>query len=147
VGPRTVPIGSSIKLRHILYPVEFAPDPSAAAKYAVSLAESYGAKLTLMNVMDNGPTSANKREDFPVPVESWIDDHISKHSDLRSRVRFERGFGSAAAAILDFASQAAVDVIVIGIRRLDPTIAAHSPKSDTAYELVCRALCPVLTIP
>jgi len=147
VGPKTAPIGSSIKLRHILYPVEFAPDRSDAAKFAVSLAERYGAKLTIMNVVEDMPAAANKQEDFPVPVESWIDDHISKHSDLRSRLYFERGSGPAAPAILDFASQTAVDIIVIGIRRLNPIIAAHFPKSDTAYELVCRAPCPVLTIP
>jgi len=146
VGPKTPSVAADVKIQHILYPVEFAPDPSAAANHAVSLAERYGAKLTVMNVMEDRPASANKREDFSVPVESWIDDHISKHSSLRSQLYFERGFGPAAEAILEFASNAAVDVIVLGVHRQDPIIAAHLPKSDTAYELVSRAPCPVLTI-
>jgi hypothetical protein len=31
-------------------------------------------------------------------------------------------------------------------RRLDPFIAAHLPKADTAYELATHAKCPVLTV-
>lgn len=146
VGPNSVPAASGVELRHILYPVEFAPDPSDAAKYAVSIAERYGGKLTLMNVMEEVPASANQREDFPVPVESWIDDHISKGSGLRSRVAFEQGSGPAAEAILNYATTAAVDLIVLGIHPLDPVIAAHLPRSDTAYEIVSRAPSPVLTI-
>jgi nucleotide-binding universal stress UspA family protein len=146
VGPKTAPIASSIKLQHILYPVEFAPDPSGAARYAVSLAERYGAKLTIMNVAEDMPASANQREDFPLPAGRWIEDHIPKSSGLRRRLYFERGFRPAAEAILQFATNAAVDVIVLGVRRQDPAIAAHLPKSDTVYELVSRAPCPVLTI-
>ena len=145
VGPKTAPI-ANVRPQHILYPVEFAPDPSDAARYAISLAERYGARLTVMNVAEDMPASANKREDFPMPAGRWIEDHISKSSGLRRRLYFERGFGPAAEAILEFASNAAVDVIVLGVRRQDPTIAAHLPKSDTAYEVVSRAPCPVLTI-
>jgi len=146
VGPIVTPTASSVELRHILYPVEFAPDPSDAAKYAVSIAERYGGKLTLMNVMEDVPASAKQQETFPVPVESWIDDHISKGSGLRSRLAFERGAGPAAEAVLNYATTAAVDLIVLGIHPLDPVIAAHFPRSDTAYEIVSRAPCPVLTI-
>jgi len=146
VSPKTAPIAANIKVRHVLYPVEFAPDPSDAAKYAISLAERYGAQLTVMNVAEDMPASANTREDFPMPAGRWIEDHISKSSGLRSRLHFERGFGPAAKAILNFASNATVDVIVVGVYPQDPTIAAHLPKSDTAYELVSRAPCPVLTI-
>jgi len=146
VGPKAAPVAAKTQLQHVLYPVEFAPDLSDAAKYAISLAERYGAKLTIMKVAEDMPTSANKREPFPMPAGRWIEDHISKSSDLPSRLSFERGFGPAAKAILNFASNAAVDVIVIGIEPQDPTIAAHLPKSDTAYELVSRSQCPVLTI-
>lgn len=146
IGPNIRPIVSRPELRHVLYPVEVAPDPSAAAKYAVSIAERYGGKLTLMNVMEDVPASASTRESFPIPVESWIDDHISRGSGLRSRVYFESGSGPAAEAILNYASNAAVDLIVLGLHPMDPIIAAHLPKPDTAYEVVSRAPCPVLTI-
>ena len=39
-----------VRLDHILYPLEFVPDTSNAAAYAVSLAEECHAKLTYMKV-------------------------------------------------------------------------------------------------
>jgi len=146
IGPRVAPPPAAVELRHILYPLEFAPDSSEAAKYAASLAEQYGARLKVMNVREDMPASANKAEQITEPAERWLEDHIPVGSDLRNRVRLERGFGAAAAAILDFAAKAAVDVIVMSVRRLDPVMAAHLPKPDTAYEVVSRASCPVLTI-
>jgi len=146
IGPRTVPTPANVELRHILYLLEFAPDSSEAAEYAVSLAQRYAANLTIMNVMESMPPSTNKQEKFTEPVESWVEDHISEGSNLRNRVRFERGYGLATEAVLDFASKAAVDLIVMSVRRVDRVIAARLPKPDTAYELVSRAPCPVLTI-
>lgn len=146
IGPRTEPTLSHPELRHILYALEFAPDPSEAAKYAISLAERYGATLTVINVREDMPAGPNKPEKLTEPAEHWVEDHIPSGSDLRQRVRLERGFGSAPAAILDFAAKAAVDVIVMSVKRVDPMLAAHLPKLDTAYEVVSRAPCPVLTI-
>ena len=80
------------------------------------------------------------------PVRHWMDDHIPTESDLRQRTSFEPGFGPAAEAILKFASDRGVDLIVMGVRRLDPVMAAHLPKPDTAYEVVRTAPCPVLTV-
>lgn len=99
-----------------------------------------------MNVTEDMPSATNKKQQFKEPVEAWIEDHVPVGSDVRNRVRFERGFGPATGASLNFASQAAVDVIVMSVRRLDSVISAHLPKSDTAYEAVSRAPCPVLTI-
>jgi nucleotide-binding universal stress UspA family protein len=146
VGPRVAPAPGGVELRHILYPLEFAPDPSEAAKYAVSLARQCAANLTIMNVSEDMPRSANSQEQITEPIESWIEDQIPGGSELCHRVRFERGFGPAAEAILDFATKATVDLIVMSVRRLDPVVAAHLPRPDTAYEVVSRAPCPVLTV-
>jgi len=146
VGPKNAPARAKDTLRHILYPVEFFPDSSKSAGYAVSLAERYGATLTVMNVSENSPASPNTLEPFTEPFEHWIGDHVPQNSDLRNRIRFERGFGPATDSILDLTEKAAVDIIVMSVRGLDPVMAAHLPKSDTAHELVSRAPCPVLTI-
>ena len=149
VGPRTAAAPANIQLCHILYLLEFEPDSGEAAKYAVSLAQRYAANLTVMNGREDMPPSSTKQEkqeQIPEPFTGWIEDHVPKGSNLRNRVHFERGFGPATEAILNFVSKAAVDVIVMSARRIDPVIAAHLPKPDTAYELVSRAPCPVLTI-
>jgi nucleotide-binding universal stress UspA family protein len=119
---------------------------SKAAPYVVSLAERYDAALTVMNVREDMPASASVTEPFTQPMERWIRDHVPEDSDLRKRIRFERGFGPVTDSILDFAAKENVDMIVMSIRQLDPVMAAHLPKAGTAHELVSRASCPVLTI-
>ena len=116
------------------------------AAYAVSLAERYGADITVMNVRDASPAASDAGADFPEPVEHWIEAHIPPDSDLRKRFRFTVGYGPAADAILDFAGKSGVDLIVMAVRRLDPIIAAHLPKPDTAYALATQAVCPLLTV-
>jgi nucleotide-binding universal stress UspA family protein len=146
VGPKTPPSPAGRELRHILYPVEFAPDQTNAARYVVSLAERYDSTLTVMNVREDTDASSNTPGQLMEPLEHWMRDHVRQDSDLRNRIRFESGFGPAADSILDFAVKASVDLIVMSVRQLDPFIAAHLPKSDTAHELVSRAPCPVLTV-
>jgi nucleotide-binding universal stress UspA family protein len=147
VGPKTSETPSmDVQLGHILYPVEFVPDSSDAAAYAVSLAEEYHAKLTLMRVFGKAVPSAEEKAQLQQPVRHWMDDHILAESDLRERTSFEPGFGPTAEAILKFAGDRGVDLIVMGVQRLDPVMAAHLPKPDTAYEVVRTAPCPVLTV-
>jgi len=126
--------------------MEFAPDTSKAAQYAVSLAEQFTATLTVMNVRENMTAADSTAEEFPQPFKRWLNDNVADGSDLHNRIRFERGFGPAADSLLSFVEKASVDLIVLSIRELDPVMAAHLPTSDTTHQLVRRAPCPVLTI-
>jgi nucleotide-binding universal stress UspA family protein len=147
VGPKTSETPSmDVQLGHILYPVEFVPDSSGAAAYAVSLAEEFHAKLTYMKVFADMAPSPEEKDQIQEPVRHWMDDHIPAESDLRQRTSFELGFGPTAEAILRFASDRGVDLIVMSVRGLDPVMAAHLDKPDTAYDVVCTAPCPVLTV-
>jgi len=146
VGPQTPRTTAKDGLKHILYPMEFAPDTSKAAQYAVSLAEQFTATLTVMNVSENMAAAESAEEEFAQPFKRWLNENVTPGSDLHNRIRFERGFGPAADSLLDFAVKANVDLIVISIRDLDPFMAAHLPTSDTTHQLVSRAPCPVLTI-
>jgi nucleotide-binding universal stress UspA family protein len=147
VGPKTLAMRSrDVELSHILYPVESVPDPSAAAAYAVSLAEKYHTRLTFTKVFEGRVPSSELQAAVEEPVRHWMDDHVPMGSDLRKRTCFEPGFGPAAEAILKFAEDHGVDLIVMGLERLDPVMAAHIPKSTTAYEVVRNASCPVLTV-
>ena len=147
VGPRTSETTSTdVQLSHILYPVEFAPDTSHAANYAVSIAEEFHAKLTFMKVAEEMLPFPEAKHHIQEPVRHWLDDHVPAESELRQRTSFELGFGRAAEAILKFACERGVDLIVMSVRRLDPRLAAHLPETDTAYEVVRTAPCPVLTV-
>jgi nucleotide-binding universal stress UspA family protein len=147
VGPRTPEMRSAnVQLAQILYPLEFVPDSSDAANYTVSLAEEYHAKLTLMKVFEDMVPSPEEKAQVQEPVRHWMEDHIPTESDLCERTNFELGFGPAAEAILKFATDRSVDLIVMGVKRLDPVMAAYLLKPDTAYAVVCNAHCPVLTV-
>jgi nucleotide-binding universal stress UspA family protein len=147
VGPKTSETRSlDVHLDHILYPLEFVPDTSDAAAYAISLAEEYHARLTIMKIFAEMVPPPDVNAAVEEPVRHWMDDHIPMESDLRQRTSFAPGFGPTAEAILKFAGDHTVDLIVMGVRRLDPVMAAHLPKPDTAYEVVRTAPCPVLTV-
>ena len=147
VGPGTSEKRSEdVQLRHILYPVEYAPDSRDAASYAVSLAEEFHAKLTVMKVFEDMVSPPEAKAQIQEPVRHWMEDHIPAKSDLRERTSFEPGYGAAGEAILKLATDRAADLIVISVRRLDPVIAAHLLKPDTASEVVRNARCPVLTV-
>jgi nucleotide-binding universal stress UspA family protein len=137
---------ADVQLGHILYPLEFVPDSGDAATYAVSLAEECHAKLTLMKVFEEMVPSPEEKTQVQEPVRRWMEDHIPTESDLGERTSFELGFGSAAEAILKLAAGRGVDLIVMGVKRLDPVMAAHLLKPDTAYAVVRTAPCPVLTV-
>jgi len=147
VGPKTSgALSRDLEVSHILYPVEFVPDTSHAADYAISLAEGYSAKLTFMKVLEETATSPDLKAQVEEPVRHWMDDHVPSGSLLRERTSFELWFGHASEAILQFTSDRGVDLIVMDVRRLDPVITAHLPETDTVYEVVRSAPCPVLTV-
>jgi len=149
VGPKCPSAPASVELRHVLYLLQFGPDSSEAAKYAVSLAQCFAADLTVMNVSEDAPLSAaqqEKREGITEPFKFWVEDHVPKSSRLRNQVHFERGFGPATEAILNFIPKAGADLVVMAVERVDPIIAAHLPVPDKAYQLITRAPCPVFTI-
>ncbi len=147
VGPKTSETSSAdIQPSHVLYAVDFEPDTSHAAAYAVSLAEEFRAKLTFIKILEETVASPELKAQVEEPVRHWMDDHVSATSVLRERTSFELDFGRAAEAILKFASDRGVDLIVMSVQRLDPVLAAHLPETDTAYEVVRTAPCPVLTV-
>jgi len=147
VGPKASEAPAmDAQLRHILYPVEFAPDTSDAADYVVSLAEKFHAELTFMKVFEEMAASPEEKAQIQEPVRHWLDDHVSVKSSLRERTRFQLGFGRAPEAILKIASEHGADLIVMSVNCLDPVMAAHLPEPDTAYEVVRAASCPVLTV-
>jgi nucleotide-binding universal stress UspA family protein len=147
LGPKISETSSvDIQPGHVLYAVEFVPDISHAAAYAVSLAEEYRAKLTFMKILEETVASPELKAQIQEPVRHWMDDHVPPGSVLRERTSFELGFGRAPEAIVKFACDRCVDLIVIGVRRLDPVLAGHLPETDTAYQVVRTAFCPVLTV-
>jgi nucleotide-binding universal stress UspA family protein len=132
----------------ILYATDFGPESTAAAAYAVSLAQEFQAHLTLLHVIAEeksgdlvhsaelvGSAGRLLRKLVSVEAELWCEPHFA----------VERG--PIAGKILEVAKQRNADLIVLGVRRPSgfPGAATHLPMA-TAHKVVTHAACPVLTV-
>jgi nucleotide-binding universal stress UspA family protein len=130
----------------ILFATDFGPEAGAAGAYAVFLAQEYQAGLTLLHVPAIHEHAA--RPDEPAAsAESRLRELVPAGVRLRREPQFVIRSGAAAEVILDLASRAKSDLIVMGAHRPGgiPGSASHSPTS-TAYKVVTEANCPVLTV-
>ncbi|HYL62673.1 MAG TPA: universal stress protein [Candidatus Methylomirabilis sp.] len=146
VGPRSD--AAKANIREILFATDFASQAPVAAAYAVSLAQEFEARLTLLHVVPE-PKAGE--------LVSWSDVRESSKQLLRKLVPPEAEpwckteyfveRGEAAERILDLANVRAVDLIVLGTHpeKGVPGAATHLPIA-TAHKVVAHANCPVLTV-
>lgn len=146
VGPHSDSFRANI--REILFATDFASEAPAAAAYAISLAQEFQARLTLLHVVT---------EPKPCEFVTWSDVRESSKQLLRKLVPdgaeawckpeyfVERG--DPAERILDLANLREVDLIVLGAQpeRGVPGASTHLPIA-TAHKVVAHAHCPVLTV-
>jgi len=147
VGPRVRPVvgASAVDLRHVLHPTNFTPWAARALPYAVSLAEEYHARLTLLHVVENpADTSARglalEREFFSKKLEALFPPGAELWCEPNAAV----SFGDPVRRILELAESGKADLIVMGVRS-GGAFAARLLRSK-AYQIVCRAGSPVLTV-
>jgi nucleotide-binding universal stress UspA family protein len=129
--------------RKIVFATDFSAGSLHALPYAFSLAEENQAHLTLAHLIplvpiqhqDEVQDGAIKRlrELIPSDAEDWC--------RIDCRVRFE----FPAEGILNLATHDDADLIVMGVHCKAPRSASHLPWA-IAYEVVCHAPCPVLTV-
>lgn len=146
VGPHSDPAKANI--REILFATDFASEAPAAAAYAVSLAQEFQARLTLLHVVP---------EPKPGDLVSWSNVQESSKNLLRKLVPAEAEAwckpeyfverGDPGQRILDLANVRAVDLIILGAQpeKGVPGAATHLPIA-TAHKVVAHANCPVLTV-
>ncbi len=133
----TVRQGSSapgdIAIRHILCPVNDSPAARQALATATGLAACFGARVTVVHVMEEGAAGT-------IPdLCSWVAENQRGSCDVREVVRH----GDAAAEIVA-AAGADCDLAVIGARHralFDSTV-----LGTTTVRVVRHARCPVLTV-
>ena len=133
-----------LQLRQILFATNFAQNSALVAQAAVSLAEEFQSRLTLMHVIEDY-TQLGRR---PGPIEDGIRrlrDLIPLDAELQYIPETVLEFGSAQERILAVASEREADMIALGARGAADIGSTHLPWS-TAHEVIAHAHCPVLTI-
>ncbi|HZP32798.1 MAG TPA: universal stress protein [Candidatus Acidoferrales bacterium] len=148
LGPRaTAPEKGDLQFTRILFATHFGPESIAAAAYALSFAEEFGAKLTLLHVMGE--------EDFDLPADPQVQlrsrterlHHIvSAEAELVQTPSYRVEFGNAAEEILRVAEEEKADLIVIGAKPTAHVDAATHLGSAVAHRVMASAKCPVLAV-
>ncbi len=145
-----------IALKKVLVATDFSEPSGAALAYGRELARNFGAQLVVLHVTETMMTAAMTPDayvGFDVnaqrQVESWdlaqleglLDDTARR--ELHAKTVLLKG-QTPAAAIVDYAREHAVDLIVLGTHGRGAV--AHLLMGSVAERVVRTAPCPVLTV-
>jgi nucleotide-binding universal stress UspA family protein len=144
----------SLGLHSILVPIDFSIHSKNALKYAIPMAEKFGAKLHLVYVVEPTIYPADLgfgqvvlpgvedelREKGAAELQSLIDKEIAGRVDASSAVRT----GNPHHEILNEAEERGVDLIVVATHGHSGV--EHMLFGSTADRIVRHAHCPVLTV-
>jgi nucleotide-binding universal stress UspA family protein len=130
--------------KHILFATDFSEGSLHALPYALSIAEENQAQLTLAHFVSLVPMQHQTavEEQARKRLRSLLPEDATDWCTPECVVRFE--FPSD--GILKVGQEREADLIVMGVHKSNvPRAAAHMPWA-IAYEVVCHAGCPVLTV-
>lgn len=142
-------IGSSFhqsihgELKNILFATDFSPESLEASRYALSLAQEFQARLTLLHVVEGfEPKPVAEKVRASKPYKLWLGKLVPDQARLWSEVEVAVEFGRPAERILQVAWENHADLIVLGARGLDRL---SSPGLNVS-KVMSNAWCPVLTV-
>ncbi len=146
---------SALTLTRILVPTDFSDTSAAAVKYAVSLADAFGAQLHLLHVMEQ-PVQWQMAAEMAM-VTAPVDDAalraraetelaalLTRDERERYRAVCATEVGAPFAAIVKYARRETIDLIVMGTHGRGAV--AHLLIGSVAENVVRKAPCPVLTV-
>jgi universal stress protein A len=142
-------------ITRILVPTDFSTTADAALDFAKSIARTFGASLHLVHVFEDPVVAGGFPEAFaPLPPNmraALIDDantQLANRVSDAERERFKATTkvvgGLGAAAIVEYAQEHDIDLIVMGTH--GRTGMAHLLIGSVAERVVRLAPCPVLTV-
>jgi nucleotide-binding universal stress UspA family protein len=138
-------VGDGVRTHRILYPTDLSPRSLQAARYALSWARHYRAKVILLHVVQAvHQLSVADLNHQRALVKKRLQESVRWKANLQVKVELEVEFGEPAHKINKAAAQWRVDLIVLALRSAKPS-AAHLDEG-TAYTVVRHAPCPVLAV-
>ena len=128
--------------RRLLVPTDLSEYSIDALLYAVSLASRSGARIALVHVIEPGSEGPDSEEQKLRSAESRLRELARSHQGICAPPDIAVKVGQPPENIVEFAEQTEADLILMGLRSAPHVKAAW----QTAYDVVCRAACPVLTV-
>jgi nucleotide-binding universal stress UspA family protein len=160
VGPSSFqesPVDSTSVVWPFLFATDFGEASLHALPYAISFANEFGAKLVLLHVAPEVPMPEGfhwstaddlmeMREHTRMANLRRLKELTSANTELAIKPEFMVEFGLPGERILHVAETLNADAIIMGLHRsAHIATASHLPWA-VAYEVVCGAGCPVLTV-
>jgi nucleotide-binding universal stress UspA family protein len=146
VGPHVQPVTQeNLSFERVLFVTDFSPASANAAACVVSLAEVFGAKIDVLNVLHDADIAhpelqSNLQRRFFDALDGLIPEHAIKFCDPKTFI----AVGSAHDRILEHIKRRSIDLLVIGVQK-----ASHLSmdlKASGVFRIIVDAECPVLTI-
>jgi nucleotide-binding universal stress UspA family protein len=150
IGPAVkTSVHSGGRFRRVLFATDFNAVSTAAAAYAVSLAQENQARLVLLHALPE-PRQGRASRSGELSIAEGIhqlQELVPREAELWCRPETTVRHGEPAEQILATANQSGADLIVLGVRGMEglAAISTHLSRA-TAYQVVVHAPCPVLTV-
>ena len=146
VGPKVVRQPAQFEtLNRILFATDFTSGSLHALPYVLSLAEENEASVVLVHLIELFPLDQDPRK-VEANIRARLRALVPPEADLWCKPEFVVGREFPIEGILRVAEERDVDLIVMGVHRASSSKAPpHSPWT-IAYQVVCNAYCPVLTV-
>jgi nucleotide-binding universal stress UspA family protein len=148
IGPHSHAKPQRGEFTEILYATDFSPASAGAAAFAVSLAQEFQARLTLLHVIaEEKPGDLVHAAELVESAGRLLRKFVAPEAEMWCEPHFAVECGLVAETILEVAKQRKADLIVLGVRCPSgfPGAATHLPVA-TAHKIVAHAECPVLTL-
>ena len=139
VTPKTLPF------ERILFATDFTPVAASAATYAVMLAEAFGARIDVLNVIHDSVIGhpeplSDLRNRFYGILDGLLPQQALEFCDPITFVTM----GNAFDRILEHIREQSIDLLVLGIRKTSHL--GMEMRTSAAFRIIVGAECPVLTI-
>jgi nucleotide-binding universal stress UspA family protein len=147
-----------IKLKHILVPTDFSDFSKYALNYAITFAQTFEAKITLLHVTPQGELDAIRQVSTYFEADALeqllkkrkaedqkqLDEFITPELKKGIKVESIHTVGIPSEEITEMAKQKEVDLIIIATHGRSGL--PHVVLGSVAEKVVRKAPCPVLTI-
>ena len=141
VGPALLP-HLSIDFRRILFPTDLSAESRRIVPYLRLLAQEYSSEVTVLHVLPQELETNPEAPTLAEPIRTRMTQMLEKEL-APCRPEYIFAFGDVVQSVLKTAHERAVDLIAMGIR--NTFMPEFQPQASTAYRIMARANCPVLT--
>lgn len=146
VGPLVKPVSSqTFPFARILFATDLSPAGANAAIYAVTFAEVLGAKIDVLNVIQDDAIEhparlSDLQTHFFKALEVLVPQEAREFCDPKTFLTV----GRAHDQILEHIRERSIDLLVLGIRKTSHI--SMEMRTSGAFRIIVDAACPVLTI-